>query len=162
MRHSVYTLKRISMSLLIVGVVIASAFFVSHVCANRGGGYYEDINPDGTGWKTKWLYNWEGTASATAAVSKWTGGSHTSKFEVASVYTSGTQKDSDIGSEGSYLIAIGFEGRQEHESYEGHISRSLSYTCKGWFRSPGGFPATAYAFVRVDHESDTGEVSVEM
>lgn len=155
MRNSICTQKRISISLLIVGVVVASAFLVSHVCANRWGGYYEDINPDGTGWKTKWLYNWEGTASATAAVSKWTGRAHTSKFESASVYTSETQ-------EGAYFINIGFDARTEHEPYEGQISRGISHTYKGWFRSPGGLTATAQAFVEVNHESDTGKARVDM
>ena len=66
MQKAIYTPRRI----LITVFSIIAALTTLTIYANQRGGYAEDINPDGSGWKIRWLYNEENTASATTAVSK--------------------------------------------------------------------------------------------
>ena len=43
---------------------------VVYVHANRQGGYSEKLNPDGSGWKVQWDWNYPQNAQATASISK--------------------------------------------------------------------------------------------
>lgn len=105
MLNVIYTPKRILISLFFIIAVAATAFTISYVNANQGGGYAEDINADGSGWCTRWRYNEENTASATTALSKWTVWNGTRVSATASVSASSVDSTGNMN-EGAYFMTI--------------------------------------------------------
>ncbi|RKU06154.1 hypothetical protein C6503_26405 [Candidatus Poribacteria bacterium] len=152
MLNVIDTPKRILISLFFIIAVAATAFTISYVNANQGGGYAEDINPDGTGWVVRWLYNEEGTASATTAVSKSTVFGGTRVSSTAGVSASGTDS-TGVQNEGAYFMTIPFEP-SDNGSYEGSLGKGVSGAATAWFQSPNEVTGSSFAKVSPDRDSD--------
>ena len=146
------TPKRISILLLSVFMIaVTTAFIISHVNANQQGGYAEDINADGSGWRVRWLYNEENTASATTSVSKWKVWNGTRVSATAGV--SATSTDSTgVQNEGAYFMTTN-PYRQMNGDYEGNISKAISRAMTDFFKSPHGTSGTSFAEVDPDRDS---------
>lgn len=130
----------------------ATAFTISYVNANQGGGYAEDINPDGSGWVVRWLYNEEGTASATTSISKWTvfGGTRLSAcagVSASSVDSTGVQ------SEGAYYMTTS-PFAQDNGPYEGNLGKGINGAATRWFMSPREVTGQSFAKVSPDRDSN--------
>ncbi len=113
------------MPLLAVILVIATGTYVN---ANRQGGYAEEVNPDGTGWKVHWDWNEVQTASATASISKNTGRSdlcvpYTDVFQLASYSTKALNSNNEVN-RGARSLCTGKTG-PDNDTYEGHESDHL-------------------------------------
>lgn len=151
--------------ILFLTTVFAFAM-VTYVNANRQGGYSEEVNPDGTGWKVHWDWNEVQTASATASVSKSTGRNYlcvpyTDVLQVACYSTKALNSNNEQNTGVRYL-STGKTG-PENERYEGHESDSLFCYPRGWFLTPNNAPGSASARVDPDGvDDDAGEVSVNM
>ena len=152
MLNVIDTPKRILISLFFLIAVAATAFTISYVNANQGGGYAEDINPDGTGWVTRWLYNEENTASATTALSKWTVLGGTRVSATASVSTSEVDS-TGVQNGGAYNMNIE-PPHHMNGGYEGNISKAINRAMTAWFQSPDEVSGSSFAYVNPDRDSD--------
>jgi hypothetical protein len=152
MLNAIYTPRRILIFSFFILAIAVTAFTISYVNANQGGGYAEDINEDGTGWVVRWLYNEENTASATTALSKWTviGGTRVS----ATASVSATGDDSTgVQNEGAYFMTIA-PPHQMNGGYEGNISKAINRAMTAWFQSPDEISGSSFAKVDPDRDTD--------
>ncbi len=151
------------MPLLAVILAIAT---VTYVNANGQGGYAEELNPDGTGWKVHWDWNEVQTASATASIYKDTGRNvlcirYTDVLQFASYSTKALNSNNEENTGVRYLWTA--KTGPENETYRGHESDHLLSNVRAWFLTPDNAGGTASA--RVDPngvDDDAGEVSVDM
>ena len=151
MLNVIYTPKRILVSLFFIIAVAATAFTISYVNANQGGGYAEDINPDGTGWVVRWLYNEEGTASATTALSKWTVFLGTRVSATAGVSASSLDSTGVLNG-GAYNMTTG-PFAQDAGGYDGSLGKGINGEAAAWFQSPREVSGSSFARVSPDRDS---------
>ena len=157
------TIRHFTRTALIVLTIAAAVILQHHVDANGQGGYDEQLNPDGTGWKVHWDHNDESTAQATASVAKYrTTYDYTHPFEATeTAVISASQLDSNGNlHRGSYSLWT-YHRDWESELYVGRKNKSRFQVIR-YLESPSDVIVRAKAKVSPRRDSNTDLVYVAM
>lgn len=97
--------NKLSKSIFLIVTVICISGLFTYIYANRQGGYVDEVDEHGLGFKVHWDHNEEQTRATYASVSKWMNGETLGCSEYAS-FSTDELDSTGVQNVGEFLVSI--------------------------------------------------------